>query len=32
MSDSPRPYETPSVEEISDGNCPIETTSMVVSV
>jgi hypothetical protein len=29
MSDSPMPYEAPSVEEISDGNCPIETASMI---
>lgn len=29
MSDTPQPYEAPSVEEISDGQCPIDTVSMI---
>jgi hypothetical protein len=29
MSERPQPYEAPSVEEIADGNCPIETSSMI---
>jgi hypothetical protein len=31
MSDSPKPYEAPTVEEIADGNCPIQTASMISS-
>jgi len=29
MTESPKPYEAPSVEEISDGLCPIDTVSMI---
>jgi hypothetical protein len=29
MSAVDTPYEAPSVEEIADGDCPIETSSMV---
>jgi len=29
MTESPKPYEAPSVEEIADGHCPIDTVSMI---
>jgi hypothetical protein len=29
MTDQPIPYEAPSVEEVSDGDCPVSTASMI---
>jgi hypothetical protein len=31
-SDQQAPYEAPSVEEVSDGDCPIATASMFSAV